>query len=57
MGTAFVDAGVTDMFSKTLLNGVDTRAPEDSPPERRPGALFSVGTTDPLFEDSLFMDM
>jgi len=27
MGTAFVDAAVIDMFSKTFLNGMDPRAP------------------------------
>jgi acetyl esterase/lipase len=60
-GTPFVDRASVDRFATTFLGGMDARDPAVSPLyadlSNLPPALFSVGSSDPLVDDSLFMHM
>jgi len=60
-GTPFVDLAGMEAFTTTFLAGADPRDPGVSPLyadlRTLPPALFSVGSADPLIDDSLFMSM
>lgn len=58
-GTAFIDRAVIERMSDAYRGGADPRDPAISPLYADlaglPAALFSVGTIDPLVDDTLFM--
>ncbi|EPJ79830.1 alpha/beta hydrolase domain-containing protein [Pseudomonas sp. CFII64] len=60
-GTHFVDRGVINQFADAFAGDFDLRDPAVSPLyadlRNLPPALFTVGSIDPLLDDSLFMYM
>lgn len=60
-GTAFIDRAVLEQFTAAFGGGMDLRDPAISPLyadlSGLPPALFTVGSIDPLVDDSLFMHM
>lgn len=60
-GTPFVDRAVMEQFTAAFAGDADLRHPAISPLYadlgNMPPALFTVGTVDPLRDDSLFMHM
>lgn len=60
-GTPFVDHAIMQQFTAAFAGGTDLRDPAISPLyadlDDMPPALFTVGSIDPLRDDSLFMHM
>ncbi|WP_342452975.1 alpha/beta hydrolase fold domain-containing protein [Pararoseomonas indoligenes] len=61
VGTAFIDRPIVEQMAASCGGPADLRDPAISPLyadlAELPPALFTVGTIDPLLDDTLFMHM